>query len=210
MGEKVKVIGIGPGSIDYLLPLNRKIIEESDLLVGGERVLALFNELKKDELIIKNNLKEIVREIIIKKKREKIAVLVTGDPGVYSFASYLKGRIPEEDLEILPGISSVQLACARAKIPWHDLKIISLHGRRPDFLIEMIKSNPKIAFLTDGEFHPSRIASYCLENQIDKKKTIVCYNLSYPDEMIIEGDLKKISELDKLDNCVVIMEDVKE
>lgn len=209
MGAKVKVIGIGPGSIDYLLPVNRKIIEESDLLVGGERVLALFDDLEKDELIIKNNLKKVVREIIIRKKREKIAVLVTGDPGVYSFASYLKERIPEEDLEILPGISSVQLACARAKIPWYDLKIISLHGRRPDFLVEMIRSNPKIAFLTDGEFHPSRIASYCLENQIDKKKMIVCYNLSYPDEMIIEGDLKKISELDKLDNCVVIMEDVK-
>lgn len=59
----------------------------------------------------------------------RVVVLATGDPLFHGIGGYLKARLPAECLEILPNVSTVQLACARLGLPWQDLRVVSVHGR---------------------------------------------------------------------------------
>ncbi|GFP19334.1 cobalt-precorrin-7 (C5)-methyltransferase [Candidatus Hakubella thermalkaliphila] len=83
--NKVYIVGIGPGSEDYLLPVARKEIKRSDVLVGGKRALALFRDLNKEEIYLEGHFDQAICYIEENRDRKKIAVLVSGDPGLYSF-----------------------------------------------------------------------------------------------------------------------------
>ena len=61
MANKLYLIGIGPGSIDYIYQTAQKLIESSDVLIGGKRNLALFSHLCKEEIVIGCNLEIISR-----------------------------------------------------------------------------------------------------------------------------------------------------
>ena len=46
--NKIYIIGIGPGTEDYLLPIAKREIERADCLIGAKRLLSLFAELNKE------------------------------------------------------------------------------------------------------------------------------------------------------------------
>ncbi|NPV52720.1 MAG: cobalamin biosynthesis protein CbiD [Firmicutes bacterium] len=206
----VYVIGIGPGYRDYLLPVARRTAEECDVLVGGKRALELFSYLEgKEKREIRGNLEEVATFINEKRQTETVGVLASGDPGLYSILGFLCEWVPRNEIEVIPGVSSVQLCCARAKIAWNDLKVISLHGRGPDGLVEAILANPKVAILTDNRFTPPRIARFLLENGVGNRRVIVAENLSYPKERLIDGNLETLAHEHSLGgNCVMVVGDV--
>lgn len=182
--NKVYIIGAGPGSFDYFTPIAKKIIKKSDIIIAAKRLLEII-KLNKQKIEITKNLRKIINFIKENKKHKKIAVLVSGDPGLFSFMSIISRYLSNDDFEVIPGISSVQLAFAKIKIPWHDVKIISLHGRNTNELIKEIKRNKKIAILTDKKFNPVYLANFLIKNKIKNKKVYVCENLSYKDERIL-------------------------
>lgn len=55
-------------------------------------------------------------------------VLATGDPLCHGIAATLIGKLGPEAIEVLPAPSTLQLACARLKLPWQDARIASCHG----------------------------------------------------------------------------------
>ena len=59
----------------------------------------------------------------------RVVVLATGDPLFHGIAGYLCGRLPDLPLEILPNLSTLQVACARLGLPWQDLRVVSGHRR---------------------------------------------------------------------------------
>lgn len=210
--KKINILGIGPGSRDYLLKITEKEILESDVLIGGERALSLFSDLDKKTLKITADLEFIKNYILKNYQEEKISVLVSGDPGFFSIMNYLKRHISNELLNIIPGISSLQLAAARLKMNWNDMTIISLHGKEVEVgFINKIKSNSKIGLFTDDKFSPDQIASFLLKKGIANKKAVVFEKLSYPDEKIIKGSLKKIKDDDfaKLTVMVILDEEME-
>lgn len=192
--NKIYLLGIGPGSKDYLLPVTEKLVREAEILIGGERALKLFQKLEKEEVVIRANLEKIRDFIAANYRNQQIAVLVSGDPGLYSMLNYLKQHFPAEDLYLLPGISSMQLAFARAKISWQDANFTSLHGKRDkDGLEELLQENKKTGLFTDDKFPPEQVASYLTGKGYGERRAVVAENLSYPEEKIIRGSLKELS-----------------
>ena len=90
MNRKIYIIGIGPGNREYILPAANKLIESSDVLIGGRRNIHIFDYLAKETLEISNNLEEVCSYIADNLNTKKIGVLVTGDPGLYSMLKFLK------------------------------------------------------------------------------------------------------------------------
>jgi len=74
--NKFSVVGIGPGHLDYLLPISLKAIENAELLIGGRRHLDLFSRLNKKELELKSNYDEVFSYIQKNYPIQNIAVLV--------------------------------------------------------------------------------------------------------------------------------------
>ncbi|MEK6714518.1 MAG: precorrin-6y C5,15-methyltransferase (decarboxylating) subunit CbiE [Candidatus Omnitrophota bacterium] len=201
----VQIIGTGPGNRDYLLPIAKKAIEEADCLMGARRVLSQFNYPKKEKVYFEGHIDKITPFIKNNLGEKKIAVLVSGDAGLYSFLGKISRAFKKKDYAVISGISSLQLAFAKIGESWEDAKIISLHGRKPQNLIEEAKNSRKMFLFLDAKFPPQKVARYLLDKGIKNKQAFVFENLSYPNERIIATDLKNLSKMDGFALCVMII-----
>lgn len=193
---KIYIVGIGPGHTDYLLPAALAAIDSADTLIGGERQLSHFKELRKKKVSLEGSFEDGVRYILKHRNSERIAVLVSGDPCLYSFLGPISKHLQPDEYEIIPGISSFQLAFVRIKKNWQNAVMVSAHGRSPDGLIPAIRSRRPVVLFTDYKNTPRYIASYLLNHGIEDRKAIVAQNLSYADEEIRESSLLALSRED--------------
>jgi cobalt-precorrin-7 (C5)-methyltransferase len=208
---KIFIVGVGPGSKDYLTQKAIKTVENVDITIGSQRAIDLFDN--KNETIIFNvkNLTQTLEESVdLAKKGKTIAILSTGDPGFSGVLKPIK-RISEEkdfnlnNVEVIPGISSLQLAAARNHINWDEANIMTFHGREniEDILKYINNGHTTIAL-------PSRkvkdMAQFLLNNNVNpNRKVIVCERLSYPEERIINSTLKEIADSEFTYMCVMII-----
>jgi len=203
--NKVYIIGMGPGTADYLLPAATKELERADCLIGSKRLLSLLPYKDKKMIRLKCRTDEAVSYIKKNREAERIAVLVTGDPGLYSFLLPIRKAFKEDEYTVIPGISSMQLAFARIGDSWQDAKIISVHGRSKGNLAAEVKANDKVFLFTDAKFPPDKIAGYLLENGVKKRRAVVFEELTYPTERIVDTDLKTLSNMKGFGLCVMII-----
>lgn len=204
--RKVKVIGVGPGSHSLITPEARASISEAALVIGGKRHLESFCRREQQRMVLANNLEEVL-EVIRSRQGEGVAVLATGDPGMYGILHFLRERLGPGSLEVLPGISSIQLAFARLCLPWHDFIVFSAHGRPVDRLLEDAERASKYAVLTGGDNPPEKIFSF-LEKQGIRRKYYFCFDLSLPGEEILQLESGQCfpGKYSGRHNCVMVIE----
>lgn len=203
--KTIQIIGIGPGSKDYLTPIARKTVENADCLIGSRRVLDEFNYPKKEKVYFEGHIDKVIPFIKNNRERKKIAVLVSGDAGLYSFLGKIKRAFKKDEYIVIPGISSLQLAFAKIGQSWEEVKIISLHGRKLQNLADEARSRRKLFLFLDHKFPPDKVAQYLLAQGIKNRKTFVFENLSYPNERIIATDIKKLAGMRDFKLCVMII-----
>ena len=199
----INVIGLGPGNTDYITKLGEKLIQNSDVVIGGKRNLESIIDFEGEKIEISSNLKEIV-EYINNNKHKQISVIASGDPLIYGIGRYLSKNIDKEDLNIVSGISSLQYIFSKVHIDMNDLYITSSHGKTPDF--DYVLSHKKVCMVTDKIIGPKEICKQILDRNLEK--TIgVGENLSYDNERITIGSPEDILNLEDFDMCVVVILD---
>ncbi|MDP1853908.1 MAG: precorrin-6y C5,15-methyltransferase (decarboxylating) subunit CbiE [Candidatus Omnitrophota bacterium] len=203
--NKIYVIGIGPGAEEYLLPISKKIIKNSDCLVGSRRLLFLFKNLDKEKVYLDGNYGQVISYIKENRDKKRISVLVAGDTGLYSFLGRISRAFKKDEYCVIPGISALQLAFARMGESWEDAKIISFHGRKPQNLVKEAKIARKLFLFLDDKFPPQKVARYLLDKGIKNRTAIVFENLSYPNERIIKTNLVKLANMKDFGLCVMII-----
>ncbi|WP_003541430.1 precorrin-6y C5,15-methyltransferase (decarboxylating) subunit CbiE [Desulfotomaculum nigrificans] len=206
MAHSITVIGVGPGSPDFLTPAGSRALAQADLVVGAKRLLITFAQPHQEVYPLGADLAEAAEFIRRKSEEKQVAVLVSGDTGLYSFADYLAERLPADRLTLVPGISSVQLMFARLKRPWQEAVIISRHGRQDRRLIQLVQSGLVVAVLTDRYNTPQLLAAELLTAGCQDLPVAVGCNLSYDDETIYRGKLSSLREsTEQFVNCVVVI-----
>ncbi len=203
--NKVYVIGIGAGTEDYLIPIARREIEASDCLIGGKRALGLFRDLHKEEIPLEGNFEKIIPYLLREREKKRIALLVSGDPGLYSFLGTISRVLRRGEYVVIPGISAVQIAFARIGEGWDDATIISLHGRKLDDVAMRVKESPKTFLFTGPNLTPEKIAAHLLERGVGHRRAIIMENLTYPDERIVDTDLNHLTGMEGFGLCVMII-----
>jgi cobalt-precorrin-7 (C5)-methyltransferase len=203
--NKVYVIGVGPGVIDYMLPAAKMEIEKADCLIGAERLLSLFSYKGKKKIRLEGHFKDVLPYIKKNRDKQRIAVLVSGDPGLYSFLGAIQAALKKEEYTVIPGISTLQVAFARIGESWQDAKIISIHGREKTGLVKQVRACDKVFLLTDAKFTPDKIAGYLLRSGIKNRRAIVFEALTYPNERIVDTDLKALSNKKGFGLCAMII-----
>jgi precorrin-6Y C5,15-methyltransferase (decarboxylating) len=123
-------------------------------------------------------------------------LVAEGDPLFYGVARYLCDRLGKDRFEVVPHVSSMQLAFARVKESWEDAYLTSLAGRPLESVIDRIRIAEKVGVFSSDECPPSRLAKALLDRGIDYFKAYVCENLGSPDERVTQGDLVDIAGLD--------------
>ncbi|SHI67731.1 bifunctional cobalt-precorrin-7 (C(5))-methyltransferase/cobalt-precorrin-6B (C(15))-methyltransferase [Lutispora thermophila] len=194
MGNKLYVIGMGPGSKEFVHTAANELIEKCHVLIGGRRNLEAYSHLFKETLVIGNNLDEIYRYISSNIGKKSIAVLASGDPALYGIMSSLKENIPQVEMEVIPGVSSLQYLCSKLQLNWNDIVISSVHGRQQSQLYDIIKANKKTAIFTGGKQSPDAICRKMIELGLSNAVVAVGENLSYENERIKVGTPDEIGK----------------
>lgn len=206
MEYTVKIVGTGPGDGRYVTPIALELIREADVLVGGKRQLEQLASPQQEQFDIGSDLPAVLEFIESRRSHLQVVVLASGDPGLYSIAAYLAANMDQQCLEIIPGISSVQLMFARLKLPWQEVQILSLHGREGDGFERRFARPGVTALLTGGGWTPQQIASYLLKSGLPDCPAAAGKDLSYPGEKIIRTRLSGLAEHpEDLSNCVMVV-----
>jgi precorrin-6y C5,15-methyltransferase (decarboxylating) CbiE subunit len=207
--NKITIVGCGPGSKKYLTGYALQQINNADVLIGSKRLLSLFSDADVDTYVLNKNYKLLITRIVALRKSKRVVVLVSGDPGFFSYGKLIINKVGIENCEVIPGISSVQLAFAKIGRSWNDACFMSLHGRtgRLASVIKNIRDNDKVAVLTDNSNNVKVIARKLLEEGLKDRKIFVCENLSLAQERIREFDVASILKIRVSDLNVIIILD---
>ena len=207
---RVFAVGVGPGSSKYVTQIVADVIKDCDVIVGYKYTLKTIESLiegKEVHEITMNDQEEVYQKIASSLGDKKLLIPFTGD--VNFSESEVVDRLIEifGDVEIIPGISSIQVAASKAKVPLDKSKVITMHVTTP---IEEKKLELQKA-LIDGfsvvlvprpwpkmpekHFMPSEIARYLKKNGFDtnRLKVHVFEKLTTEAETSFEG---KVSDLE--------------
>ncbi len=218
---KVYAVGVGPGSPDYITENVKKIIQESDVVIGYKYTLNIISNFLQEKEVYEITMEdqEITYQKIFKELGDRILVVpFTGD--VNFSESEVVDRLIEifGDVEIIPGISSVQVAASKSKVPLDKSKIITMHVTTP---IENKKIELQKA-LIDGynviliprpwpkdpekHFMPSEIAKYLKQNGFDtsEMKVHVFEALTTENENSFEGMVEQLEGKEFSDLSVMV------
>lgn len=185
MMKPIYIIGIGQGKED-LTVRQLDVIKNADVLVGGQRLLHLFAGHKAKTLVIDRQIDRVISRIKDEMVSRQVVVLASGDPLFYGIGATLLTHIDKKHIQILSNISCVAAAFAAIKEPWHDARIISLHGRNTDgFSFADLSCENKVAFLTSPKKDPVFIARNLIRENVSGFGFCVLENIGYtPDQKI--------------------------
>jgi len=208
MHDKLNIVGIGPGSKEYLTLGVVDLIENSDVLVGSQRSLDLFDYVNAEFVVLQPRDIPKTVQTAVNKLHDGLVVTVlsTGDPGFSGMLKTVKRLSPETKLNVVPGISSVQLAAAKLQIPWDTANLITIHGGKAptDDLLERIDESKDNIILPNR--HISELAEYLIDNGFNPKHSmVICEKLSYADEQIVRVTLEEARNMDFGYMCVVVL-----
>ena len=201
--KKIYVIGAGVEGQEGFSRRALDLIGRTEILLGGSRQLKLFPDFPGEKVIIGDNLAEIVD--LLKKTDRQVVVLSSGDPLFFGIGRYLLRNLPEERLDFVPNVSSVQYAFSKLKEPWDDAVFVSAHGRGLKGAVDRIVANDKAAVLTDDLNTPAAIAAELIERGRDGYAAYLCENLGTDQERIVSTDVKGLLEIEAAPLNVLIL-----
>ena len=222
--NKVFAVGVGPGSAKYVTDVVKDVISECDVIIGYGYTIKTIEEYVGEKRIIEITMQnqEEAYQQISKEGNHTILVPFTGD--VNFSESEVVDRLIEvfDEVEIISGISSTQVAASRAKVPIDKSKVITMHISTS---IEEKKLELQKA-LIDGfsviliprpwpkqpekHFMPSEIAKYLKQNGFDTKqmKVHVFEALTTENETSFKGTVDQLEGKEFSDLSVMVFNQV--
>ena len=197
MKNKINVLGLGPGNLDYTLPIVLKEIMESEIIIGGKRHIESLGKYaeNKEYCYINADLQRVL-DFIEQNRDKKMSLILSGDTGFYSMLTFMRKHFKANELNVIPGISSVQYMFAKVSSYWNDAFVSSVHGRNTEY-VEKLREYGKIGLLTDKKNTPQRIAEEVVKAGMTEAIIYVGENLSYENEKIWEMPVKEMMEYER-------------
>jgi cobalt-precorrin-7 (C5)-methyltransferase len=223
--NKVYAVGVGPGSPSFVPNVIKDVISKCDVVIGYGYTLktieGFLNGQQKIEVTMKNQ--EDAYQKIAAEDNHTILIPFTGD--VNFSESEVVDRLIEvfDQVEIIPGISSIQVAAAKARVPIDKSKVITMHVTTPieEKKLELQKALidgfsvilvprpwPKIP---EKHFMPSEIAKY-LKNagfETSKMKVHVFEAVTTENETAFEGVVSELEGKEFSDLSVMVFDQAK-
>lgn len=211
MENKIYIIGIGPGSSEYLTKKAVDTVKTSDYTVGSTRAIDLFEDVNnKIAFNVKDLLDKLEKGVDLAIEGNTVSILSTGDPGFSGVLNTVlriarEKNFPEEKIEVIPGISSLQLAAARNHIQWDNANVMTFHGRENiEDILKVINNGKTTIALPSKKVRD--MAQFLLDNGVDEhREVVVCERLSYDDEKIVRSTLKDIANSEFTYMCIMVI-----
>jgi precorrin-6B C5,15-methyltransferase / cobalt-precorrin-6B C5,C15-methyltransferase len=192
LNEKITIIGIGDDGFEGLTRHALDLIQSAGTLFGPANLLAKVPPGNFQCVPLSADLDQASQSIASHTKGP-LVMLASGDPLFYGVARYLCDRLGKERFEVVPHVSSMQLAFARVKESWDEAYLSNLASQNLTHVISRIRGAQKVGLFTTDDAPPNRIAEVLLEQGVDYFTIYVCENLGSPDERVTRGSVSEIA-----------------
>ncbi|MGH9934592.1 MAG: precorrin-6y C5,15-methyltransferase (decarboxylating) subunit CbiE, partial [Nitrososphaerales archaeon] len=212
----VYVVGVGPGSPEYITDKAKQVIAKSDIVIGYKHSLDVIRSLLDGKDVRPITLKtqeEVYGDVSKHLNGKTCSVTFTGDPDFSE--SEIVDRLIQifGDVEIVPGISSIQVAASKSKIPIDKSALITFHitgtiEREKSMLLEAIKNERNVIMLPrPWDFMPAEVAEFLKQNGVDLKKfNVDIYEfLTLSNERVTKSRMSEIPKTEYSDLCVMVI-----
>lgn len=190
----MKIVGVGAAP-NLLTEEAISAIQSAEIIFGSKRAIELAKEHIRCEA-------HEITDYTLGSLPANAVVLSTGDPMLSGLGKYAK-----EGNEIIPGISSMQLACARLRLDIEQLSVITAHARdigiAKNRLTRELRNDKNVFLLPDSSFGVNEIAAILSSLGLSRQIS-VCERLGYPDERIATGTVETPPYAGSGMYCVVI------
>ena len=223
---KVFAVGVGPGSKNYVTETVRKTVEKADVVVGYKYTLEAISDLIKDKkthVITMANQEQTYQDVKKELGHGNLVVPFTGD--VNFSESEVVDRLVEifGDVELVPGISSIQVAASKARVPLDKSKVITMHVTTPIeekklYLQKAIIDEQNVILIPrpwpkdpQKHFMPSEVAFYLKKNGFDTSKipVHVFESLTSGKEQTFSGFVSELEGKEFSDLSVMVISQTK-
>lgn len=190
MSARITVVGIGEDGLDGLIPKARGLIDEAEVLVGGERHLSKV-PVGGEQRIDWDGDFDAAFDKIEKMKDRRVVVLASGDPLHYGVGVNIVRRFGADQVNVIPAPGAFSLAAADLGWPLADVKCLTVHGRALEAVTLYLTPGRRLLVLSwDGET-PEKLAGLLMARGFGPSRITVLGNLGGGDETRTEGTAEK-------------------
>ncbi|MCS7045100.1 MAG: precorrin-6y C5,15-methyltransferase (decarboxylating) subunit CbiE [Gemmataceae bacterium] len=193
---KIHILGVGSDGLGGLTSRARELLQQADVVLGSEATLSLLPEITAQRVIIGPDLSATAQFLEAHLGDKKMVVVAGGDPLFYGVARWLCDRLGKEKFEVLPHVSTMQLAFARIKESWEEAFLTNLATHSLEEVLDRIRTAEIVGLFTSEEEDPPTIARQLLARGLDYFRAYVCENLGAPDERVTQAELEEIRDMD--------------
>jgi precorrin-6Y C5,15-methyltransferase (decarboxylating) len=190
---RIHIVGIGDDGLDGLTGQARHVIEGAEIIVGSSHLLETIPPSSAERITVGGNLDKL-QQTIADLPAKPTVMLASGDPLFYGIARYLAETLGKDRFEVVPHVSSMQLAFARVKESWDDAYLSNLATQPIDRVVDNIRTAERVGLFTTKSITPAVVAEALLDRRIDYFTAYICENLGTPDETVTQGDLESIRD----------------
>ena len=204
---KMTVVGIGPGDPDLLTLKGREALEGADLVVGFKTVLDVVAGRTGSAEVRPMAYRD--QEAVLDYAQEQAeagkncVVCVWGDLNVSAKELLNRVRRRADTVELVPGVSSIQIACARAGLSLEESLFLTLHqrwdrGSELGELVDTLRQDRRNVILLPRpfDFMPPAIAANAIADGADPGHPVTVFQrLTLADESRWDGTLAQCAEL---------------
>jgi precorrin-6Y C5,15-methyltransferase (decarboxylating) len=185
----LSIIGIGEDGIEGLSKIALSVLNQAQIIVGGERHLAMLSpEDPREKIPWKSPFKNSIQEIINRRGQGKsICILASGDPMFYGVGATITKQIPIAEITIIPSSSAFSLACSRLGWNFTEIETLSLCGRPISLLQSYIYPGAKLLILSEGKNTPEIVAETLTKQGYRNSKITVLERMGGENERILTG-----------------------
>jgi len=229
--KKLFLVGVGPGSSKYLTDIAKEVIRKSQYVIGYKYTLSIIQDLlipnfhQVFEVTMKDQ-DETYNEVYKKmQENESCTIPFTGD--VNFSESEVVDRLLEifgdDNVELIPGISSIQVAASKAKIPLDKTRVLSFHVTediedKKKELLQAILHKKSVVLVPrpwinnpEKNFMQSDMAFYLKNAGVDTSKLIVWVFefLTTEQECVFRGRLNELENMNFSPMSVMVIDQVE-
>ncbi len=182
----ISIVGIGDDGPTSLSPAARALIDTAEVLIGGERHLAMFPVGGEERRSWGDGIDHAV-SWMAERRGQRVVVLASGDPFDYGIGTVLARHFKAAEMTVVPAPGAFSLACARMCWSRPDVKTITLHGRPLESLALFLADAARLVILSrDGET-PGKVAALLESYGYGKSQMTVLEHMGGRDECRLDG-----------------------
>ena len=202
----VILAGIGMGSLSGPTVSAYETVTKADVLIGADRMLETFKDTNKP--VCREYLADKVVDFLDSSPQYRnAAILLSGDVGFHSGAKALLSKLDSEkyDVKCMCGISSVQYMCAKMRMSWEDVCMLSAHGREQNIPGE-VRRNSSTFIILNSKNAVTDMCDDLMRFGLSNLKITIGKNMGYLNETFVTGTPREIQALNITGLCSAMIE----